>query len=76
MKKPMRPHAISNSDQDSTQKECDPENNITVSRTYPIFYQYGEYSVRLSHLNKQEMSEVTKKLAELNITLIERGYNF
>ena len=33
----MRPHAISNSDQDSTQKECDPE-NITVSKNVEVIY--------------------------------------
>ena len=72
--KPAR--AIDETTQDSTLNKCEPENNITVSRTYPIFYQYGEYSVRLSHLNKQDVEAISKKLAELNITLTERGHNF
>ena len=62
--------------QDPTTIQGEPEKNITVSRTFPVFFQYGEYSVNLKHLTKQDVEAIQTKLAELNITLIERGYNF
>ena len=59
--------------QDSTLKECEPENYKTVSRTYPIFFQYGEYSVRLSNLDKQDVQQIQNALRPLGIKLVHKG---
>ena len=62
--------------QDSTLKQGEPENYKTVSREYPIFYQYGKYSVRLSYLSKQDIQQIQNALLPLGITLTHKGADF
>ena len=73
MKTPKAPQLKSKSNQDFTHKTCEPENYKTVSRTYPIFYQYGKYSVRLSNLDKQDIQQIQNALRPLGIKLVHKG---
>jgi len=43
--------------------------------TYPVFFQYGKYSVNLSELTEKRLKDVRKALAPLNIKLVYRGTN-
>jgi len=43
--------------------------------TYPVFFQYGKYSVNLSELTEKRLEEVRKALAPLNIELVYNGRN-
>ena len=76
----MRPHAISNSDQDSTQKGCEPE-NITVSKNVEVIYRlpktepryYGgqpAQTKKLSKFAKQIIWECAKDTQYKNVVQV------
>jgi len=47
-----------------------------VEKCYPVFYEHGEYSIRLNHLSSQDVETLRDLLKPLKVTLKNQGVNF
>lgn len=47
-----------------------------MESSYPVYYEYGEYSVTLSHLSSEDVETLRDLLKPLGVILQKRGVTF
>ena len=47
-----------------------------MEKCYPVFYEHGEYSVRLNRLSSQDVELLRDLLKPLGVMLRNQGVNF